>query len=187
MEYKFISSPEQLLEYLDNHFCYGVIGANGKKFLDNNEEGFELACNNDWKLRSVSQMIKDGIGHCYDQVEIEREWFVSKGYEVKTFWVVAYQNGIENSGFSHTYLIYKDNNKWKLFEHSDFSNRGIHEFNSVKEAVKWQAAKQIKYAESVIKPIDKYDVIIKEFTKPNEGLTMKEYIEFVELFEDFKM
>ena len=35
----------------------------------------------------------------------------------------------------HTFLLYKENNKWYHFEHSDKSKRGIHEYKSINDAL----------------------------------------------------
>lgn len=102
------------MKYLDTNFQYGVIDNNGNKFFDSDSKQFQQICTSYWKLRPVKQLLKDKLGHCYYQVEIEREWFEKNGYEVKTFWISAYQKEIENSGLSHTYLVYKENNSWKL-------------------------------------------------------------------------
>lgn len=187
MVFESIKSPNDLMSFLDQNFQYGVIDNNGNKFFDSDSEHFQHICATQWRLRSVDQMLKDGVGHCYDQVEIERAWFENNGYEIKTFWVVAYQKGIENSGFSHTYLIYKDKDKWKLFEHADFFNKGIFEFDSINDAVKWQAKHQIEYANRCKKPIKKYCVCIKEYKKPPLNINMDEYIEYIDNFEDYKL
>ena len=179
MTFDSIKTPNELMEYLDQNFEYGVIDNNGKKLTNSNSNEFQQVCNNQWKLRTVSQMLNDKIGHCYDQVEIERFWFQKNGYKVKTFWISAYQEELANSGFSHTYLLYKDNELWKLFEHSDFCNRGIYEFKTVTDAVKWQAEHQIKFAESCVKPVNKYVVCIKEFNQPPTNINMQEYLEFI--------
>lgn len=185
MTFQEVKTPEQLMIYLDQYFQYGVIDNNGNKYYDSNSDEFQLICDTQWKLRSVNEMLKDGVGHCYDQVEIERDWFTKKGFEVKTFWIAAYQEEIENSGFSHAYLIYKDSGEWKLFEHSDFSNRGIHIFKSVNDAVKCQAEHQIEFAESCIKPIKKYTTCIKLFNKPPVNVNMQEYLEFIDNSKDY--
>ena len=179
-----IENPKQLMQYLDKHFEYGVIDKCGNKHTDSNSDDFQNACNNDWRVRSVKQMLKDGVGHCYDQVEIERQWFEDNGFKVKTFWISAYQEGIDNSGFSHTYLLFEDNQKWCLFEHSDFANRGIHAFNSVEDAIRWQACKQIKFASNCIKPKECYSVCIKQYEKPAVGLDMGQYLDFVNKGQD---
>ena len=151
MKYSEITTPIDLMTFLDENFEYGVIDNQGNKLSDSNSEEFQKTCCNQWKLRTVEQMIVDQIGHCYDQVEIERDWFERHNYEILTFWICAYQEEIENSGFSHTYLLYKEGSSWKLFEHSDFFTKGIYSFNSIQEAVLWQANRHIKFAESCIR------------------------------------
>lgn len=185
MTFKEVKTPEQLMLYLDQNFEYGVIDNNGNKHCNSNSDEFQLVCNTQWKLRPVDKILKDGVGHCYDQVEIEREWFFENGFDVKTFWISAYQKEIENSGFSHTYLLYKDNGAWKLFEHSDSSNKGIYTFKSINSAVKWQAKNQVKFAESCIKPLKKYITCIKEFNKPPTNLNMQEYLQFIDTSKDY--
>ena len=185
MTFEEVKSPEQLMLYLDHTLEYGVIDDCGNKYYDSNSDEFQNACNHDWKLRSVECILQDGVGHCYDQVEVEREWFTKNGYQIKTFWISAYQEEIENSGFSHTYLIYKDDNAWKLFGHSDFFNRGIYKFDSVQDAVRWQADNQIKLAAKYVKPRTKYVVCIKEYSKPPINVNMEEYLHFMENSKDY--
>ena len=179
-----IKTPKDLMIYLDENFEYGVIDKNGNKCNDSSKEDFQVACNNDWYIRPIEKMLEDKIGHCYDQVEIERFWFEKNGYTFKTFWISAYQENIENSGFSHTYLVYKDKNKWKLFEHSDYFNRGIYSFKNLKDAIRFQAQNQIKTAENQIKPNSHYSVCIKEYSKPKTNLNMEKFLEFINTSKD---
>ena len=160
---KNIHTPVQLMEYLDENIEYGVIDKNGNKFTDSSSEKFQFVCNNEWFLRPVQQILLDKIGHCYDQVEIE------------------------NSGFSHTYLLFKENNQWKLFEHSDYYNRGIFSFNSLNEAIIFQAKNQIKTAEKCVKPEKRYSVCIKEYSKPKTNLNMTEFLEFINNSKDINV
>ena len=174
-----ITTPHELMTFLDKSIRYGVIDNSDNKFYDSSTSDFQDACNNSWKVRPVSQIINDGIGHCYDQVEVERFWFEKHNYIVKTFWISAYQKEIENSGFAHTYLMFKENGRWKLFEHADYKNKGIYEFDSLEKAIDWQASNQIEFAKSCVKPINKYDVAIYEYKKPQIGLTMREFLDHV--------
>ncbi len=173
-----VKTPEDLMKFLDENIHYGIIDKNGNKLYDSSKQEFQDACNN-WRVRPVIQILKDGIAHCYDQVEIERYWFEKKGFSVKTFWISAYQEDISNSGFAHTYLIYKENENWKLFEHSDYKNKGIYEFKSIDNAIEWQKFKQIEYAKSCIKPIKEYSTEIYEYKKPKVGLNMNEFLDYV--------
>jgi len=185
MTFQEVKTPERLMLFLDQNFEYGVIDNNGNKHLDSNSDQFQVVCNTQWKLRPVEEILKDGVGHCYDQVEIEREWFTKNGFNVKTFWISAYQEEIENSGFSHTYLIYQDNDVWKLFEHADFSNKGIYTFKNVGDAVKWQAVRQIQFAENCIEPLKQYKTCIKEYNKPPTNINMQEFLQFIDNSKDY--
>lgn len=185
MNFNQVKTPQQLMLFLNKNFEYGVIDNNGNKHTNSNSNEFQNICNTQWRLRSVQQILKDGVGHCYDEVEIEREWFTNNGFQIKTFWISAYQQGINNSGFSHTYLLYKIKNCWYLFEHADFINRGIYKFNSVSEAVKWQSQNQIKFAISCKKPIKEYSVCIKDYSKPPVNINNNEYLQFIDSFEDY--
>ena len=187
MTFQELNSPEQLMQYLDKNFEYGVVDERGNKCYGNNSNKFQMVCNTQWKLHSVEEMLKVGVGHCYDQVEIEREWFDKHGFMVKTFWISAYQEEIKNSGFSHAYLLYLDKDVWKLFEHADSSNKGIHPFKNVDDAVKWQAEHQIKLAKSFTKPLKHYTVCIKEYNKPPKNLNMQEYLKFIDNSKDYML
>ena len=184
---KSIKNPQELMQFLDNNIQYGVIDKTGNKLFDSNSDKFQQACFEDWTLRSPEQIISNQVGHCYDQVEIERAWFKLNNYEFKTFWISAYQPTIDNSGFSHTYLVYKQGSKWYLFEHADYSNKGIFEFLELNDAVKWQANNQIKYATGVIKPKFAYEVCIKEYDTPPLNINMQQYLQYIEQSKDYNI
>lgn len=179
MLYDEVRTEKELMLFLDENIKYGFINQNNEVLLDSSDDNFQKICMEQWRLRDVFEIIKSGVGHCYDQVEIERDWFSKHNFEFKTIWISAYQKDIENSGFSHSYLIYFDKQKWNLFEHSDFTNKGFFSFKTFEEAVKFQAMKQIQYAENQMKPKVKYDTFITEFDKPKTGLTMYQYHKFV--------
>ena len=191
MKYEDVQSPKQLMQYLDENFEYGVINKKGEKFNDSSDNAFQKACK-EWKLKPVAEIIKSGVGHCYDQTEIERDWFTSHGYMVKTFWVIACDKQNTSYGFSHAYIAYLENGKWYYFEHSSFPNKGIYEFDYIEELVNFQAQTQVKFAGSQHKPISGlYSVLTTEFDKPKDNITMKEYMNFVSnakivLNKDFK-
>ena len=184
MHYSEITTPVGLMQFLDTEFSYGVIDKQGNRLIDSNTSAFQNACYRDWTLRPISQMLKERIGHCYDQVEIERDWFESHGYEVKTFWICAFEPG--KAGYSHAYLLYKDKNKWCLFEHANIFCKGIYSFNSLNDAIKFQANQQIEYANSQ-KEASCYELCIKEFIKPSIGLTMQEYMAFIDAGKEYAL
>lgn len=179
MIYDEVQSPKELILFLDENIKYGIIGKNNEVLCNSSSENFQKVGVKYWRLRKAFDIIESGVGQCYDQVEIERDWFSKNNYNFKTVWIWVYQKEFEKIGHSHSYLVYFDKQKWNLFEHSDYFNKGIFTFNSFLEAVKFQADKQIEFANNEKKPINKYEAFIVEFDKPKIGLTMKQYINFV--------
>ena len=147
-----VKTPQELLEFMDKNINYGYVGVQTNKLylFDDPEFNSAMFEKKDWKLSSLESLLLDGYGHCWNQVELEKQWFDNHNYEYKTIFIWFYFNK-ENNFPTHTYLIYKKNNKFYYFEHSDFNNRGIYEFNSYEEAIEFQKNKHIEYAKSYIK------------------------------------
>jgi len=96
----------------------------------------------EYKIKSIDQILKTREGICYDIVELERELFTKLHYEFKTFF--AYQGLPIDEHPTHTFLVFKENNKYYWFESSWESYRAIHNpFNSYKEVCNY-VVKQLK-------------------------------------------
>ena len=81
-----------------------------------------------YKLQSPKEVMKNKLGVCFDQVELERYYF--KGYYIKTYFIIYYD---DNNYPNHTFLTFQKNNKYYWFEHSWEAYRGIHEYNTLNE------------------------------------------------------
>ncbi len=128
-EYNLIKSPEELYTFMEKYIKYGFYGINNKVY-EGNSDNFDEAFDKYWILCDKDRILKYRYGNCYDQVELERDWFKKNNYEFKTFFIF-FNIGSSNDYFTHTYLAYKDNNKWYYFEHADYLNRGIKEFDDL--------------------------------------------------------
>lgn len=84
-------------------------------------------CDN-YILQSPQEIIKNKLGVCWDQVELERYYFKNNNLNIKTYFLVYYDN---DKCPTHTFLIYKENNKFYWFEHSWEKYRGIYEYNNL--------------------------------------------------------
>ena len=82
---------------------------------------------------------------------------------------------------THSFLTYKDNNKYYWFEYADLANIGIHEFNSEKELIDYQITKYISFLKNEfnIKEKELSKIRLYNFLKPTEKLSAREYIDFV--------
>jgi len=176
MKYCDIKTPEDLLKYMNENIKYGFV--DDEIIYDGKDnQKFQIGCQTKWRLSSPKRLLNVKYGHCFDQVEFERDWFYKNGYNFKTIFI-WFEFPYDNKFTTHTYLIYKDDNKWKLFEHSDYSNRGIHIFNNEAEAIKFQTNKHIEQNRKY-NPIGDEEIKhlkIYEYKMPRYGCNRNEFI-----------
>lgn len=136
-------------------------------------------------LQSPNEIIKNKIGVCWDQVELERFYFNEKNWDVKTYFLVHY-NG--NKCPTHTFLTFEKNNRYYWFEHSWERFRGIHEYKSLKELLFDVRDKFIKY--ELNNQYNLNNLVLHEYKQPEYHITVQEffnhcdygtYIDFEEL------
>ena len=180
MEYKDIKTPEQLLKYMIENIKYGFLDDNEKVYgLWDNQE-FQEGCQTKWRLSSPERLIKVGYGHCWDQVELERDWFKKNNYNFKTLYI-WFEFPYNNSYSTHTYLLFEKDGKYHYFEHSDFSNIGIHQFETYEEAINYQMEKHIEHNKQT-NPVGDEELKhlhIYEYHHPIYGCTMNEFIDYI--------
>ncbi|MBR5662054.1 MAG: hypothetical protein IKX00_00200 [Bacilli bacterium] len=174
-----IKTPNQLLNYMENNITYGFVGNNGKYY--DNPDSDEW---NDWYsvcyVQNAKQLLKSHIGICWDQVELEREWFSHNQFNYITIFIwfsVEHKNDYP----THSFLIYEDNNKWYWFENAFFDCTGIHEYNSKTDAINDIKEKFFSYAieNGWAKPEDKGLIMTNEYSKPKDNSTVQEYLNHV--------
>lgn len=177
MKYEEIRTPKELLEFMDS-IEYGFVDEDNHKYGSWNEEEFENNVTTKWHLSSPERLIKVGYGHCFDQVELERDWFTKHNYKFNTYYIMFLFDH-PNDYSTHTFLIYEENNKWYLFEHSDFFDRGIHEFTSLNEALLYKMNRHIEYNRKYNK-VEEEEIShlhIFEYAKPLINSTFTEFID----------
>ena len=175
-----IKNPEELLKFMDKNITYGFVGKNGKKYSNLYSPEW-----NDWYdecfVQNGEEVLESKIGTCWDQVELERLWFEKNGYNFKTIFA-RFEVNRENDLPTHTFLIYKDNNKWYWFEHAFEACKGIRGFDTEEEAIDYFKEKQIEFAlrnNKSMKEKDKDTLTCYEYSKPGYHLGVDEYLEFV--------
>jgi len=134
-----IATPRELLNYMSNNINYGYLGKDNKVHLWSDPD-FNDVWHNEYVLENYDDVLRTKVGNCWDQVEFERTWFLSRGYKIMTFYeqvILDYDNPYP----THSFLTFNENDKWYWFENSDGSNRGIHEFNSLNELLDYQLAR----------------------------------------------
>ena len=82
MSFDNIDTPQELLDYMGNNIKYGFITKDGKKEF-NNYSNFYDEC----MVQTGKEVLITKVGTCWDQVELERMWFIEHGYNIKTYFI----------------------------------------------------------------------------------------------------
>ena len=147
---------------------YGWVDKNNQKRMIADE-----AYSDNYLLQTPKEVIKNKIGVCWDQVELERYYF--KGYDIKTYFIVHYDGG---KCPTHTFLIFKKNNQYYWFEHSWEKYKGIHGYDTLKELLIDVKSKFIKTELHCDCVLD--NLIIREYSKPKYHISVQEFYKHCE-------
>lgn len=149
---------------------YGWIDKNGSKhnFVDE-------AYVDNYVLQSPNEVMKNKVGVCFDQVELERYYFKGNDWNIETYFIVYYDN---DRCTTHTFLIYKNNNKYYWFEHVWERFKGIHEYNTKKDLLLDVRYKFIKY--QLNNRYDNENLVIYEYKKPKYHISVIDFYKHCE-------
>lgn len=157
-----------------NNIKYGFVDKDRNVYLDDNSEWSSIFSSK-YYLKDPVFLIEDKYGVCWDQVELERYYFNNNGIEVKTYFIISYDN---RTYPTHTFLTYREENKFVWFEHSWKKYKGIHKYNTEYELL--DDVKN-KYKEFLINNhMENDDVIIYEYSKPNYNMDVLEFMKHCE-------
>lgn len=158
---------------LMNDIEYGWVDKNRRKHTNDNDDN---DFSNNYILQSPNEIIKNKIGVCYDQVELERYYFKANDWNIKTYFIVHYDN---DKCPTHTFLTFKSNNKYYWFEHAWKKFRGIHKYSSLKELLIDVKDKFIKYELDNNCIIE--NLILREYQRPNYHISLADFFKHCEL------
>lgn len=126
-------------------------------------------------LQSPNEVIKNKIGVCWDQVELERYYFKGNDWNIKTYFLVHYDG---DKCPTHTFLTFEKNNKYYWFEHSWKKHRGITVYDSELEALKDIKDKFVK--DELNNEYNYMNLCIYEYSKPDYGINVLEFYKHCE-------
>jgi hypothetical protein len=180
MEYKDVKNPEDLLKYMSGNIIYGFVDKDGNKYTDVNSEEYE----DNWLKKCIVQngdsVLKTKVGTCWDQVELERKWFKNSNYEFKTIFMGFDIPDIKNLP-THSFLVYKINGEFYLFENAAADCTGMHKFHTLKELIEFAKKEQIEYAIDRCNAKKEYYEFIRvfEYDEPLANISGSDYIKHV--------
>ncbi len=129
-----LKTPEELWRYMNTNLTYGWVGKDNGKLYSPKYEGWGVGEQpNDYYLQTPEELLTTKHGICWDQTELERLWFSKNNFEFKTFIAMFDGHDISQRNPAHTFLAYKNKDKWNWFENTLGDNDGIHEFDNLSE------------------------------------------------------
>ena len=126
-------------------------------------------------LPSPKEIIGNKVGVCWDQVELERYYFKGNDWNIKTYFIVHYDN---DKCPTHTFLTFEKGNKYYWFEHSWEKFRGIHEYATLKDLLLDVRDKFIKYELNDV--CEKNNLCIYNYKKPKYHINVLEFFKHCE-------
>lgn len=175
---KYIKTPNELLDYMNKNIRYGFIDTKGNKYCSPGSKEWIINWFDNGIVQNFETLLDTKIGTCWDQVEFERKWFSDNNYEFKTFFCF-FEN--DKPLPTHTFLVYKEDNKYYWFENSFEIERGIHEYDSIDKLINSVMDKQFKYALEERGAIDedRNDIRCFEYTLNNKNMKITEYLDLM--------
>lgn len=156
------------LEIMDlmSNIEYGWLDLNGNKNIDTYNSFASK-----YILQSPQEVMKNKIGVCWDQVELERYYFKKNTWSIKTYFIIYYDG---DKCPTHTFLTYKKDNKYYWFEHSWEKFKGIHEYNFQEELLQDVKNKYIKY--ELNNNYIEENIVIYQYMKPQYNISARQFI-----------
>lgn len=173
-----ISSPQDLMDYFEKNMQYGFV--EGKKIYTESEPNFQEEMDKHYKLRLGEDFLKNKYGVCWDFCVLEREFLRQAGIENQCYFIEGFLNR-QDGGPTHTFAIYKQGKKWLWFEYSWFCYRGIHEYDSLEEALddvvkKFKSFYDVQFDKIKVFELPEFDRRLDTFEFAEKCLQGKEVI-----------
>lgn len=154
----------EIMELMEN-IEYGWIDLQNQRYNSVNERFSQ-----EYFLQSPKETRKNKIGICWDQVELERYYFKGNDWNIKTFFIVYYDN---KNCPTHTFLTYEKEGKFYWFEHSYQVFKGIHKYNTLKELLLDVKNKFIQ--DQLANDYNPNLLVIHEYKKPKDHISVLEF------------
>ena len=149
-------------------------------FLDKNNHNIFLGenigkrFNQEYHLMSPQELLQKKVGVCWDQVELERKLFIENNIKNSTYFIYIDD---KQSLSSHSFLVFSMNNKIYWFEHSWFDEKGVHEYNNIKDLLNDVKSKFIKSRENELPNF--FKLYIYKYDKPKYNISCDEFYNYI--------
>lgn len=174
MTFDDVKTPNDLMDFMNINIEYGWVDKQGNKHI-NNLKGFR----ENYRISPIDEMLETGLGTCIEQTKMIKYFFDKMGIENKLYCHRSYENeeNFDKDVRMHCFVLFKYNDNWYHFEHSNRPKRGIHKYESVESAI-----------EEITSGFEERGDIRKltEIDSIPIGITFKEFNNFVNEFDNVK-
>ena len=169
-EFLKLNSDTDLMNFMNQNITYGWKDFNqGLHF--NNLKGFR----ENYRISSINEILETGLGTCIEQAKMIKFFFDKIGLENKLYCHRSYETeeNFDKEVKMHCFVLFKYNDSWYHFEHSNRPERGIHKYDSIESAIG-----------NITSGFGKKDIRkLTEISEIPSGLTFKEFNDFVNSFD----
>lgn len=166
-----LKNPNELMDFMDINIKYGWVDKYGQKHI-NNLRGFREK----YRINSLIEVLQTGLGTCIEQAKMMKVFFDKIGLENRLYIYRTYEDddNFDKEVFMHCIVLFKTNDKWYHFEHSNEPKKGINEYDSIDKAL-LKITNDIENKKSV--------QILTEIDDIPEKISFKEFNLFVNSFD----
>ena len=156
-----------------NEITYGFKDHNDNNIMETDQKKWDNEFYSFYYLLTPEELLEKKCGVCWDQVELERKLFLDNNISIKTFFIYL-DNGKDLP--SHTFLIFKQNNKYYWFEYAWSTYKGIHEYENEEELLNDVILKFKCDHKEINKNTKLY---LYEYEKPNSHISCEEFYNYI--------
>ena len=168
-----INNVMDLMNVLDE-IKYGWMDIDQNTYLSI-DKGFKKK----FVLQRPEEVLAGKVVTCYDQVELERQVLKELGFKFNTYFMIYYD---VKKLYTHTFLVYEENEKFYWLEHAWELNKGIHEYLSLYDVLKDVKNKFEKF--NRLSNMDTDYLCIYKYKKPKSHIGLKEFYKHCEKGEN---
>ena len=167
-------SPQKFYTYIKSNIYYGFVDKAEKKYYPTDFENVDI--DSLYILQAPKQVIKNKCAWCWDVVELLRYYLDAKNLYNETYYI-EYINDKLKIHNTHTFIIFRQNNKWYNIEDNSSSNEtGVFEYNSKEEAIEAISSSFKSWIKEIYNLSDlSSGYILNQYSKPKYGITAQEF------------
>ena len=173
-----IKTPQDILDFMNEHIKYGWLDINGNEHINNLKEFRRL-----YRTSTMEETLHHKIGTCIEQVNlmsylltkinIPNKMFCTRIYEGKNF------NDLDAEEHMHCFVLYYIGDKVYQIEHPNWERIGIYEYESEEQAINKINAYYIEMAEGKARPVTEFF-----YVEPN--ISFKEFNNYINSLDEQK-